>query len=90
MPDSRSNWPCPRHASRNPPPDLSVHPRQATGKGVLRRLARGRAPREPREAAYKVDARWADEAQRAELKWPTLRGTCRIEEAVVDPIVEFG
>ena len=53
-------------------------------------LARGRAPREPREAAYKVDARWADETQRAELKWPTLRGTCRIEAPVVDPTVTYG
>ncbi|MEZ6007232.1 MAG: hypothetical protein R3F05_05610 [Planctomycetota bacterium] len=53
-------------------------------------LARGRAPREPREPAYKVDARWAAEAQRAELKWPTLRGTCRIEAPVVDPTVTYG
>lgn len=53
-------------------------------------LARGRAPREPREPAYQVDARWSDEAQRAHLEWPTLRGVCRIEQAVEDPIVTYG
>ncbi|MGE0193983.1 MAG: hypothetical protein AB7T63_18310 [Planctomycetota bacterium] len=50
-------------------------------------LARGREPREP---AYKVNARWNDPASRAQLKWPTLRGVCRIERAVEDPIVTYG